>query len=272
MTGVPPADSLIVRIIGVGCSSSREHSSTSFLLEYAGQKLAIDCPHPILHQVHDAGGGDARLIDDWIITHIHADHASGLESLAFSRWYGAHKKTNVVGVGAVLEDLLQIHDVSALSKQTTITGERDPLRARDVYNSVLLRYDEPVQLGLFSVEIAKATHVVPTTAVRVTAPNGRSFAYSADTVFDSELLSWLASADVFAHDCAGGPIHASCDELLLETPVQDRSRCLLVHRSDLSAGTVYNMREAGFVIPQAGHTVTLAQDGTLEHRALRINN
>ena len=265
-----PVDSLVVRVIGVGCSSSREHSSTSFVLEYGGQKLAIDCPHPILHQVHVAGGGDARLIDDWIITHIHADHASGLESLAFSRWYGAGKKTNVVGVREVLEALLQIHDVSALSTQTTITGELDPLRARDVYNAVLLRYDEPVQLGLFSVEIARATHVVPTTAIRVTAPNGRSFAYSADTVFDSELLSWLTSADVFAHDCAGGPIHASCDELLLKTPVQERSRCLLVHRSDLAGSVVYNMREAGFVIPQAGHTVTLTRAGTTEHHALKI--
>lgn len=270
MTRVRPVDNLIVRVIGVGCSSSREHSSTSFVLEYAGQKLAIDCPHPILHQVHDAGGGDARSIDDWIITHIHADHASGLESLAFSRWYGARKKTNVVGVSEVLESLLQIHDVSALSKQTTLAGELDSLRARDVYNSVLLRYDEPVQIGVFSIEIAKAIHVVPTTAIRVTAPNGRSFAYSADTVFDDELLAWLKSADVFAHDCAGGPIHASCDDLLSKTPVQERSKCLLVHRSDLSPGTVYRMREAGFILPQAGHTVTLAGDGAITQRALRL--
>jgi len=35
---------------------------------------------------------------------------------------------------------------------------------------------------------------------------------------------------------------------------------------------VYNMREAGFVIPQAGHTVTLMQDGNVAHRALRLNN
>jgi hypothetical protein len=35
---------------------------------------------------------------------------------------------------------------------------------------------------------------------------------------------------------------------------------------------VYNMREAGFVVPQAGHTVTLAQDGTVAHRVLRLNN
>lgn len=240
-------------VTGTGCSHAREQMSTNVVVEYEGFKLGIECPHPIMHQMHLSGLA-AENVDAWFVTHIHADHVSGLESLAFYRWYQLGRSTTICAANDVLGPLSRIHRVSALGRQTTLDGQPAGLSLREVYYGLEAKTSEPTELGPFLIEVKKVKHVVPTYAVKVTSPDGISFAYSGDTVADKPTVEWLAKADIFAYDSCGGPIHASPEDLSGMLSVDDKKRCMLLHRGDRE----YERAKAeGFIVPEAGYSTTL---------------
>jgi hypothetical protein len=76
---------------------------------------------------------------------------------------------------------------------------------------------------------------------------GRSFATSADTVFDPALIEWLSRADLFAHEVGMG-VHTPL-EALQSLPATTREKLRLIHYSD-------DVGEAGLRLEQ-GVPVTL---------------
>ena len=240
-------------ITGTGCSHAREQMSTNVVVDYNGFKLGIECPHPIMHQLHMSGLA-AEHIDAWFVTHIHADHVSGLESLAFYRWYQLGKSTTICAAGDVLGPLSRVHKVSALGRQTTLDGEPAGLSLEEVYYGLEARTSEPIKVGPFLVEVKKVKHVVPTYAVKVTSPDGLSFAYSGDTIADRSTVEWLTKADVFAYDSCGGPIHASHEDLAAMLSSDEKRRCILLHRGDREYESA---RTEGFIVPDAGYSMLI---------------
>lgn len=227
--------------------------SSNVVLDYDGFKLGIECPHPIIHQAHLAGVA-AETVNAWFVSHIHADHVSGLESLAFYRWYRDRARTTICGSEEVLLPLARIHESSALGTQKTLSGESAGLRASDVYAGVRVEEGETVSVGPFGVSVKRVQHVVPTFAVKIESPDGTSFAYSADTVAELDIVEWLQGADVFAHDSCGGPIHASPEDLEQLVPPESRARCMLLHRDDRDYRYAESM---GFLVPEAGYLTLL---------------
>src|SRR5436309_10908690 len=75
--------------LGVGNSFSALYYSTSLALVAAdGRWLLVDCPHPIhknLREMSQASGVDLPLsaLAGVCLTHLHMDHASGLEGLGY---------------------------------------------------------------------------------------------------------------------------------------------------------------------------------------------
>src|SRR5512141_155664 len=85
LLGVPGLELLP---IGVGDAFSVKHFSTSLALRAEGHWLLVDCPHPLRKMLREASivAGltlDVADLDAVVVTHLHADHASGLEGYGF---------------------------------------------------------------------------------------------------------------------------------------------------------------------------------------------
>src|SRR5437660_9163269 len=83
---------LRVVVLGVGDAFSALSYSSCLALEAEGAWLLIDCPHPIRKVLREGGAaaGVPLDVDNFcavVLTHLHADHCSGLEGMAFYARY-----------------------------------------------------------------------------------------------------------------------------------------------------------------------------------------
>src|SRR3954452_9723635 len=74
--------------LGVGDAFSARWYSSCLAVESGGTWLLVDCPHPIRKILREAGEAcgerlDIDVFSAVVLTHLHADHASGLEGLGF---------------------------------------------------------------------------------------------------------------------------------------------------------------------------------------------
>ncbi len=81
--------SLSFLTLGVGDAFSALRYSSCLAVEAEGQVLLIDCPHPIRKMMREASESsgvplDADRVAGVALTHLHADHSSGLEGLGYS--------------------------------------------------------------------------------------------------------------------------------------------------------------------------------------------
>src|SRR5690606_5262572 len=92
--------------LGVGDAFSARWYSSCLALEHEGRWILIDCPHPIRKMLRE---GSARLdapldldrVEGVALTHLHADHASGLEGYAYFSLFVLHRKARVLAHPAV---------------------------------------------------------------------------------------------------------------------------------------------------------------------------
>jgi len=96
--------------LGVGDAFSALYYSTCLALEAEGSWLLIDCPHPIRKILRESGLAagvtlDVGQISAVVLTHLHADHSSGLEGLAFFAHYVLGRKVPLLAHPEVLARL-----------------------------------------------------------------------------------------------------------------------------------------------------------------------
>jgi ribonuclease BN (tRNA processing enzyme) len=166
--------------------------------------LLVDCPHPIRKILHEAGSSAGEDLDvgsfaGVVLTHLHADHASGLEGWGyFSRL--------ALGRRAVL--LTHAEAARALDAAMRLMAPpgagTSPSRLDDLFEVQLLSDEAPTRFGPFAIECRPTIHSIPTRALRIRA-GGRCLGLSADTGFDPGLIDWLAEADLIVHETNHGP-------------------------------------------------------------------
>src|SRR5205823_3167612 len=113
---------------------SRRWYSSSLALDADGARLLVDCPHPIRKILHEAGAAAGEDLDvgsfaGVVLTHLHSDHASGLEGFgSFARM--------VLGRRAVL----LTHAEAARNLQAALAhlqaapgSEADPARLAELF-------------------------------------------------------------------------------------------------------------------------------------------
>src|SRR5512147_898318 len=74
--------------VGVGDAFSALHHSSAVAVETGGRWILVDCPHPIRKVLRDASERagvalDVGSFEAVVLTHLHADHSSGLEDYAY---------------------------------------------------------------------------------------------------------------------------------------------------------------------------------------------
>src|SRR5262245_25037571 len=83
--------------LGVGDAFSSRYYSSCLVVEHEGQKLLIDCPHPIRKMMKEADPNlDVGDLLGCVVTHLHADHASGLEGLGYFSFFVQRSKMKLL--------------------------------------------------------------------------------------------------------------------------------------------------------------------------------
>ena len=220
--------------LGVGDAFSALHYTSCCLLESGGEWLLLDCPHPIRKILRE---GTLRALDRPLdvgdlagvaLTHLHADHSSGLEGLGFYAHFALHRRMPLLVHPDVAARLWE--RLAAGMERLLDPDGRESRQTLDTYFEVVpLDEARAVRLGPFEVECRKTWHHIPTTALRVRA-GGRTIAHSADTRFDPPLIDWLLEADLALHETGPG-IHTPLEDLE-GLPAEKRARMRLIHYPD----------------------------------------
>lgn len=218
--------------LGVGDAFSRKHYSSCLAVWADGKPILVDCPHPIRKILAESTRGpkavDLGDVEGVVLTHLHADHASGLEGYMFFSRFRLGSKGRIASHDRVLERLWP-HHLAAGMDTLDIEGKKREMTLHDYVDTVSLSETQAVSFGDFSIECRRTDHHVPTYALRISA-GGKTLSYSADTGFDASLVEWLSEADLMIHETNEG-IHTPYEQLA-RLPARLRSMMRLIHYPD----------------------------------------
>ncbi len=222
--------------LGVGDAFSGRYYSACLALHADGEWLLIDCPHPIRKLMREASLSagvnlDIAQLTAVALTHLHADHCSGLEGLGFYSRFTLGRQATLLAHPVVLENLWDGHLAGGMA--VALQGPGQPAVQRslgDFFDVRPLSWEEEVCVGPFRLRCRLTNHSVPTTAFRVEAA-GHTLGYSADTAFDPGLIDWLADADLIVHETNPGFLHTPLEQLAA-LPAALRQRMRLIHYPD----------------------------------------
>lgn len=227
--GVVP-EGLSILALGTGDAFSATRYGACLSVEHRDgdriHRVLIDCPHPIrkiLHEGRDTSDLDVGSFDACVLTHLHADHASGLEGWAFFHRFALRRPATLLTHPAVARDLWA-HLQPSMG--VLLNAKREPVAMREEDYFDVRTFVDSIELGPFRIEARTAWHHIPTIALRIHA-GGRCFGYSADTAFDPALFEWLAESDLLVHEANLGPAHTPYAELA-KLPAEVRAKMRLV--------------------------------------------
>jgi ribonuclease BN (tRNA processing enzyme) len=220
--------------LGVGDAFTARYFSTSVALHADGQWLLVDCPHPIRRMMRDAGNKAGVPLDvdrfaGVLLTHLHADHCSGVEGLAFFNYFHCGRRTTVLAHPAVLGQLWPRRLAGGMQAPVETCGAPHVADFDTFFEGIALADAGATEFGPFSIEWRQTIHPIPTTALRIHAA-GRTLGVSGDTAWDPELIAWLAEADTIIHE-TNHAIHTPYHKLAA-LPAEVRDRMRLIHYPD----------------------------------------
>lgn len=186
---------LSVLPLGVGDAFSAIHHPTCMLVSryqnpaWDNDMILIDCPQSIRKMMREADDGrfhglDLHRVNTLVLTHLHADHAGGLETIAAFFKIALKRKLKLLALPEVLEGVPRF--LEAIKGLGTM---------EELFDIQELPVDEEgteLELGDAKIKIQarKTNHSIPTSALKISTDE-RVFAYSCDTVFDETLWRWL---------------------------------------------------------------------------------
>jgi ribonuclease BN (tRNA processing enzyme) len=221
--------------LGVGDAFTAIHYTSCVALEAEGQTLLVDCPHPIRKILREGGAASGTELDldavaGVVLTHLHADHASGLEGYGYFSYFVLGRKAPLLLHPDVAERLWPGHLAAGMERLMSAADfSVQPKGLEDYFELLPLSTEQAVRFGPFSIECRLTVHHIPTTALRVRAA-GRVLGLSSDTAFDPELIDWLAQADLIVHETNYG-VHTPY-ERLAALPAELRAKMRLIHYPD----------------------------------------
>jgi ribonuclease BN (tRNA processing enzyme) len=221
--------------LGVGDAFSASWYSSSLLLECEQTRLLVDCPHPIRKILREAGQAaglalDLPQVSALVLTHLHADHSSGLEGFGFFHHFVLRRPGVVLAHPDVTKDLWNRHLAVTMEASLDPSGAAAaPMTLADYFDLRPLNDQAAASFGPFEIECRRTIHPIPTFALRISA-GGRRLGLSSDTSFDPGLIDWLASSDLVVHEANLG-LHTPYEKLAA-LPASIRAKLKLIHYPD----------------------------------------
>jgi ribonuclease BN (tRNA processing enzyme) len=260
-----------VQVLGVGDYFTEIHNYSSFVIHADQRFTLVDCPDGlprIIRQANRVADIGVRLekIHHIIVTHLHGDHANGLEGLAFfKKFFQAGEKPVLYSIREVLRHLWpqklrasmarlylgSSERIGALSARQ-LRRECETMRFEDYFASVPLGFYQTNRVNNLQVEIRSVKHHIPTFGLKATF-GGKSLGYSGDTFFDPKLIAFFQNCDMIIHECdmqkttPHRGIHTDYNELV-RLPESLKERIFLIHYPDTA-----NQHDSDLKLLQEGH-------------------
>jgi ribonuclease BN (tRNA processing enzyme) len=218
-------------VIGTGDAFSTGRAGSSAVVLAPGGHVLIDAPDGLFRALAEASlrSGvriDPETIDDILLTHLHADHANGLEMFGFRRWVDRRNGRGCLprlhtpaGVAARLWERL----APSMDQGGSAT-------LADYFDVRILPEGAACDVAGLSVRQRGTQHSIPCCGFLLSA-GGRTLGWSGDTVFDPEHIAWLGAADLIVHETSESAIHTPIAELNA-LPAEVRRKMRLVHMAD----------------------------------------
>ncbi|MGH9340022.1 MAG: MBL fold metallo-hydrolase [Acidobacteriota bacterium] len=239
-----------LQVLGVGDAFTSRYYNTSFLLR-SRRLFLIDGPHALFRLLRERRI-ERESINDVIVTHVHGDHTSGLETLILWKKHVEKRRLVVHTSKAVFRELRDRffvafqHGFTPDFKEIVSSKFEDYVQFSELKTSGRNPLDDDV-----SIEVRHNWHPTPTLGLMIVGPGG-SVGISGDTCYRPSLLrelfekgeleperydklagDWLWSADVIYHEAARqAPTPHTLESDLLELPEAVRSKIRLIHYSD----------------------------------------
>ncbi|MFW6219841.1 MAG: MBL fold metallo-hydrolase [bacterium] len=225
--------------LGTGSFNSLKNFQTNYIIQHNGKNLLFDCGQDIRFSLKYSNLS-YKDIDAVYITHQHADHSGGLETLAFSSYFDPHKsKIELFGETNLLVQLW----TNTLSGG--LSSLQDKIMSFDDYFNVTYVDSEKNTFFWEDIEftIIKTTHIinkyyiVPSFGLLFTDPeSGKTIFCTGDTQFNLKTLNdSYKKSDIIIHDCECLPfcsgVHSNFIELS-SLPTKTKNKIICVHYQD----------------------------------------
>ncbi len=193
--------------------------SNIFLITEVGKKLLIDCGSDIRFSLHQEGFSH-RNITDIYISHLHSDHAGGLEYVGLTTKFDpqCHKA-----------NLYLSHDIAADIWEHTLSGgmgsiEGNITSLESFFNVHQIDNNRSFVWEKINFELVKTIHinngssVMPTYGLFFEVNQVKTFITSDTQLCYEQLENYYQDADVIFHDCETSkyrtPVHCHYEQLV----------------------------------------------------------
>ncbi len=158
--------------------------TTSYLLQTDDATMVVDFGSGALSHLLEYVSIDR--VEAILLSHLHADHISDMRVLAYML-------NPLVASGK--REKLKVYLPSAPQR------EYEEIVGQAAFEVVVIEPDKPVSVGGATVSFHRTVHPVLCYAMRF-SHSGSMLAYSADSVFDENLIPFVKNADLFLCDAA----------------------------------------------------------------------
>jgi len=217
---------LIVTFIGTSASvPSAARGTSATLVSRGGRRWLVDCGEGTQRQLLRSGVGLVDL-DVVLLTHLHGDHANGLESLGFTRWL-EWRRTG--------RPLPRLHTTSHAADRlwqrlAPAMDQGGTATISDYFELRVLPKSSAAEIAGLQVRHRMGRHTVPSCGFLL-SDGSRTLGWSGDTTWDPGHVEWLSEADFVVHETSPPPAHTPV-EYLNALPAELRAKMALIHMPD----------------------------------------
>ncbi|ACB51597.1 hypothetical protein cce_2247 [Crocosphaera subtropica ATCC 51142] len=222
--------------------------SNIFLITETGKKLLIDCGSDLRFSLHKEGFSH-RDITDIYISHLHSDHAGGLEYVGLTTKFDPRcDKPN----------LYLSHDIASKIWENTLSGGMGSIEGtitslesffnvHAVDNNRCFSWQNINFELVKTIHINNGTYVMPTYGLFFEVNHQKIFITSDTQLCYQELETYYQKADIIFHDCETSkyptPVHSHYQELV-KLPNQIKGKIWLY---GYQPGELPNAEKDGFL-------------------------
>jgi len=259
---------LSLYFVGCGSAFAKTLNQNNLLITKGDDHLLIDCGTRCSQALFNVGVSLAQ-IQNYLITHSHADHIGGLEeAMLFGRYVTQQKPTMVIT--PTYEKILWEQSLRGGAE----LSEREPLTFKDLWQTIRPQKLKGYPRETFEANVGSINIKLPRTMhFPDSATSWRGCAWScgaiiddrvfftSDTRYDPDLVldyDDRFNFEIIFHDCQmfTGGVHASLEELS-QLPDNIRHKTVLMHYGDNWRDFRARAKEAGFLAwAKEGHRYT----------------